>query len=92
MFIMEEQVEDSENTSEGVGFFKIFVVIAAYSILAEILGVWLYKPLAKGLAPFIVLLICYPTIKTSRSPSFAKWVLFSAGIGLFFFLLSMWFG
>jgi hypothetical protein len=89
---MKERNEGSENMSEGVGFFKIFAVIAAYSILAEILGAWLYKPLTKGLAPFMVLIVCYPTIKTSRSPSFAKWVLFSAGIGLFFFLGSMWFG
>jgi hypothetical protein len=89
---MEEKVKDSENTGEAIGFFKLFAVIAAYSILAEILGAWLYMPLAKGLAPFIVLLICYAPLKTSRSPSFAKWVLFSAGIGLFFFLVSMWFG
>ena len=89
---MREETEDSNDENEGVGFFRIFIVVVIYNIFAEILGVWLYKPLAKGLGAFIVLLLFYPLAKTSRSTSFAKWLLYCTGAGLFFFLGGMWFG
>jgi hypothetical protein len=81
-----ESKSTSEERKENVGLGKLLALIFAWSILSLILEAWFSKPIAQGLGHFIVLLIAYPAIKTSHSPRFALWVLFSVGFGLFIFL------
>jgi hypothetical protein len=75
-----------EKSKESVGIGKIFALVLSWTILSLMLEAWFSKPMAQGLGHFIVALIAYPAIKTSRSPRFALWVLYCVGFGLLMFL------
>jgi hypothetical protein len=81
-----EKESTSDKPKESIGIGKIFALVLAWTILSLILEAWFSKPVAQGLGHFIVALIAYPAIKTSRSPRFAFWVLYCVGFGLLMFL------
>ena len=81
-----ESAGTSDKPRENIAVGKIFALVLAWTILSLILEAWFSKPVAQGLGHFIVALIAYPAIKTSRSPRFALWVMYCVGFGLLMFL------